>query len=268
MKLINTIFSISTLFAFTDYFEYVKDMYPQLKIGKDLDITEAILPIQPSQVNEIDGVQILSIAAHGDKKGNVSDNPYFGDGSKCKSFGKEPVKECDSEKVCYPNAAHVTSENFMTEKLSKILKDRYPVSFHGHRDRYDKNGKLVHVIIGGLSNQKFKLAEAYHDLNGGSISVAVCKDAKNCRVDGSHITGLSTKNFVNRGKNGCGMQIELSLTFTNSTLINEAHWDSLIRSITKTLPGNEGEICQPKNYIYLIKYFAIRHFNKYFYTIS
>jgi phage replication-related protein YjqB (UPF0714/DUF867 family) len=338
MKFINIILSVSAAFAFTDYFKYVKDMYPQLKIGKDQDITEVRLPIHPSQVTEKDGIQVLSVAIHGgkiesetdkfayklyenvkdskkksmlysfisniglNKSGKVltkrcttincckrikyidkklSYNPYFGDGSECKSFGKKPVEECNSEKVCYPNAAHVTSENFMTNKLSEILKDRYPVSFHGHRNRYDKNGKLVHIILGGLSNQKFKLAELYHNWSGKSISVAVCKDAKNCRtydpaksfdqraeVDASHITGVSTKNFVNRGKNNCGLQIELSLAFTNSTLTNEAHWDSLIQSIIKTLPKNDTEICQPKSYIHHIKYFAFRYFNEHFYTMT
>jgi phage replication-related protein YjqB (UPF0714/DUF867 family) len=315
MKFINVILSASTVFALTDYFEYVKDMHPQLKISKDEDteINEVRLPIYPSQITNKDGIQVLSLAVHGgqvennteklayklyeeaiktkkksmlysfisnidtirsgsvqsdrcttihcckkikDKAGVSSVNPYFGNGSNCESFGKESVEECNSEKVCYLNAAHVTSENFMTNKLNEILKDRYPVSFHGYKDRNADDGKLVHIVLGGPSNQKFDLAEEFYKASSKAFRIAVCKTTKNCKVydpsidfehriqvDGSHITELSTKNFVNKGKKNCGIQIELSATFRNATRTSENNWNTFIQSIVKTLPRSDKEIC-------------------------
>ncbi|KXN71235.1 hypothetical protein CONCODRAFT_170031 [Conidiobolus coronatus NRRL 28638] len=192
------------------------------------------------------------------KNDRIDSNRFFGNGSTCKEYNLKPQGVCKYEEVCYLNAAHITSENFTTTKLNEILPNRYPVSFHGYQDRNDASGKLVHIVLGGLSNQKYKLAETFHKMSGGVFQVAVCKTAGNCRVykpgnnfeqgtkvDGSGLTGTSKNNFVNKGKGGCGLQIELATTFRNLRGGNRKDWNFLVESIFCTLPKKDEEICDP-----------------------
>jgi hypothetical protein len=319
MLLINYIFTISSAFAFTDYFANVDELYKVFKNGNQVD--EVGKPDKPQQISSSGRIQVISTAVHGktiesqtevlakklfDKvvnarknsalysflsninstqSGNyytgrcipthcckkieyldnkVRDNKQnYGNGSTCKSFkvkGNLKEKEvCKYKEVCYLNAGHITSENFMTKKLNEILPNRYPVSFHGYQDRSGEDGKLVHIVLGGLSNQKYKLAETYHKSNNGAFRVAVCKTARNCRIydpskkfeqrtkiDGSGLTGTSTRNFVNKGRGKCGLQIELSGTYRDTKSTKVANWDSLIESIIRTIPNNDNEICDPE----------------------
>ncbi|KXN71234.1 hypothetical protein CONCODRAFT_69969 [Conidiobolus coronatus NRRL 28638] len=317
MLLINYIFSISATFAFTDYFANVTELYKNLKDPKE--VSEVSNSTGAKQIFNSDGVQVVSLAVHGNKiepqteefskmlyervigtrgksalysflsnidstesmkynndrctpthcceeikpkdpkKKNMSNKSNF-DEKNCQKYGLKTIKVCNYEKVCYKNAAHVTSENFNTTKINELIDCRYPVSFHGYQDRKYKNGALTsHIVLGGLSNQKYKLAETFHKMSGGAFKVAVCKTAGNCRVydennefdkrtkiDGSGLTGTSKDNFVNKGKGGCGLQIELATTFRNLKGEDRKHWNSLVESIFCTLPNNESEICDPE----------------------
>ncbi|KXN70638.1 hypothetical protein CONCODRAFT_170587 [Conidiobolus coronatus NRRL 28638] len=184
--------------------------------------------------------------------GNVTDNKAFSK-SKCESFNKVPEDEC--EKVCYLNAAHITSTEFMTGKLKGVLPCRYPISFHGYSDRNDVENLPVDIVLGGFSSQKHKLAQEFYKISK-KYRVAVCISSSECRVydpsksfdnrieiKASSLSGDSKNNFVNKGILGCGLQVELSYTFRIKGPTLEKYWDKLINAIVNTIPYEGKDIC-------------------------
>lgn len=103
------------------------------------------------------------------------------------------------------NELHVTSTHFDEPKLKKIVSEHAQIiSIHGCM------GEKNEVYIGG--RDEALIMRIKQVLNEAGI---IIKDAP------SHISGKQHDNFVNCGKNGMGVQLELTVNFRKHCFVNK-----------------------------------------------